>query len=316
MNQENFLIAIVPIMLKLQDWQQDPLTTDMSELSTHTVTICFLYKESTFLKSITERVLLNETTIVLLVIVILVIFWSLLMATYISKKGSLMIFKPMRTLNMKMRDILADGMKQDLHQEEESSMELTNMYEVFKQLIRTKKFENNDFMDKEDALAVIDLAEACNMFTEEEPPNSKAAGICYNNIGNIQYKTGKYDQAAENFKLGVEAAKNCLEAIKSEKTSSMTDQYDKANIKVKKKRLEKEIMEQLQEEEDWIYFNKVEAHRTYLLAMSVYKHYKYSQSTSDNLNDEILGDNQTTNKWFNVDQLFIQVIEKYNRKEL
>jgi len=84
-----------------------------------------------------------------------------------------------------MRDIIADGMKRDLEVEETSSLELTDLYEIFRQLIRTKKFENNDFMDKDDALAVIDLAEACNMFMEEKPPNSKAAGICFNNIGNI-----------------------------------------------------------------------------------------------------------------------------------
>ena len=71
-------------------------------------------------------------------------------------------------------------------------------------MIKTKKFENNDFLDKEDALAVIDLAEACLMFTEEEcPPNHKAAGVCYNNIGNLQYKSEKFDQAAENFKLAI-----------------------------------------------------------------------------------------------------------------
>lgn len=48
-------------------------------------------------------------------------------------------------------------------------------------------------MDKDDALAVIDLAEACNMFKYENPPNYKAAGICYNNIANIQYKVGKFE---------------------------------------------------------------------------------------------------------------------------
>ena len=59
------------------------------------------------------------------------------------------------------------------------------MYEAFGSLIKTKKFENNDFMQKEDALAVIDLAEACTMFIHERPKNEKAAGICFNNIGNI-----------------------------------------------------------------------------------------------------------------------------------
>ena len=53
---------------------------------------------------------------------------------------------------------------------------------MFKSLISTKRFENNDFMNKPDALAVIDLAEACNMF---DGSNYNAAGICYNNIANI-----------------------------------------------------------------------------------------------------------------------------------
>lgn len=120
-------------------------------------------------------------------------------ASFISFQLSHNIFRPLRALNMKMRDIITEGMKRDLEQENHSSREINNLYEVFQQLIKTKKFENNDFKDKEDALAVIDLAEACNMFIEEDPPNYKAAGICFNNIGNIQYKNGKYIQAAENF---------------------------------------------------------------------------------------------------------------------
>jgi hypothetical protein len=35
-------------------------------------------------------------------------------------------------------------------------------------MIKTKKFENNDFLGKEDALAVIDLAEATNIFLYDE----------------------------------------------------------------------------------------------------------------------------------------------------
>jgi len=51
-------------------------------------------------------------------------------------------------------------------------------------------------LEKEDALAVIDLAETCVMY---ENLNYKAAGVCYNNIANVQYKNGKYDLAKENF---------------------------------------------------------------------------------------------------------------------
>ena len=128
----------------------------------------------------------------------------LVVALVISFKVSNKIFKPLSLLNMSMRDIINDGMKRDLDNEEiatQSCKEISDLYNVFQTLIKTKKFENNDFKQKEDALAVIDLAEACNMFIQRkegkhgekaEDPNWKAAGICYNNIANIQYKNGRY----------------------------------------------------------------------------------------------------------------------------
>jgi hypothetical protein len=70
----------------------------------------------------------------------------------------------------------------ELVDDEETSKELKDLYIVFKDLISTKKFENNNFMSKPDALAVIDLAESCNMF---DGSNYKAAGICFNNIANL-----------------------------------------------------------------------------------------------------------------------------------
>lgn len=97
--------------------------------------------------------------------------------------------------------ILSTDADIELTTDEESSMELTLLYNEFKDLISAKKFENNNFMDKPDALAVLDLAEACNMF---DGSNYKAAGICYNNIANIQYKNEKYSQAAENFFHAIE----------------------------------------------------------------------------------------------------------------
>ena len=114
-----------------------------------------------------------------------------------------------------MRTILKDtNSSKEIEQNKESSADITNLYEVFKTHLKAKKFESNAFMDKEDALAVIDLAEACKMFMEEtqttqdgdviSEPNHKAAGICFNNIGNIWYRQSKFDQAAENFKLAIE----------------------------------------------------------------------------------------------------------------
>jgi hypothetical protein len=43
------------------------------------------------------------------------------------------------------------------------------LYRGFEGVIKSKKFENNDFLNKEAAIAVIDLAEACVMFLDEKP---------------------------------------------------------------------------------------------------------------------------------------------------
>ena len=95
-------------------------------------------------------------------------------------------------------------------------------------------------MDKPDALAIIDLAEACTMFYEDQPRNYKAAGICYNNIGNIQYKIGHYDQAADNFNQAVECATRCLIEMEDEKNKSFLRKKNKkftpCNINRLKKR--------------------------------------------------------------------------------
>ena len=73
-------------------------------------------------------------------------------------------------------------------------------------------------MSKSDALAVIDLAEACNLF---DGHNYKAAGVCYNNIANLQYKNEKYRLAADNFMAAVQLAEICLWECEPEEVYSL-----------------------------------------------------------------------------------------------
>jgi len=47
--------------------------------------------------------------------------------------------------------------------------------------------------------------------------------------------------------------------------------------KRKKKISPQELNKALMEDKDWIYYKKVEAHRTYMYAMSLYKHLKYGK---------------------------------------
>ena len=73
-----------------------------------------------------------------------------------------------------------------------------------------------------DVIALIDLAQACVLFSGQ---NYKAVGVCYNNIANIQYKNEKYAQAAENFFYAIEQAKICLGKL------SPADVQAKRNLK-------------------------------------------------------------------------------------
>jgi hypothetical protein len=144
-----------------------------------------VYEKKEFIKELEEHNVWSIGFILQIIFNAFFLTMIVLLSTYVSFKLSHYIFRPLRELNAKMREIIKEGMIRDLEDQKESSLDITSLYEVFRAHIKAKKFENNDFKDKEDALAVIDLAEACNMFIDEEPRNHKAAGICYNNIGNI-----------------------------------------------------------------------------------------------------------------------------------
>ena len=186
----------------------------------------------------------------------------------------------------------------ELTDDQESSFEINLLYNEFKDLISAKKFENNNFMQKPDALAVIDLAEACNMF---DGMNYKAAGICYNNIANIQYKNEKYAQAAENFFHAIEQAKICLGKLSPQqvysKRSPSNNQVQKQSKHAWKK------PEKLTDPHQLLYYQKVLANRTYQYAISIYKELRYKEG----------GKKDKQLNWQKVDAWLRKAIELYQK---
>jgi Tfp pilus assembly protein PilF len=79
------------------------------------------------------------------------------------------------------------------------------------------------------------------MFNEEDPPNYKASGICYSNIGNIQYKNGNFDQAEDNFTKAIEAIKNNLNRIKGKFKCEVKENKKHLSNKQLKKQVEKRL---------------------------------------------------------------------------
>ena len=119
------------------------------------------------------------------------------------------LIRPLRQLNERMLEMLEEGNAEIEINIAESCSEIKQLAHMFIGLIKDKQFSNNDFLEKEEALAIIDLAELCSNFEKMDPPNHRFAGICYNNIANLQFKNGKYSVAHENYQKAIEKAEIC-----------------------------------------------------------------------------------------------------------
>ena len=193
------MVALSPIYLILHSKDTVP---------THSYTLGIVYLQSTVTQNASQLPMFNHSDFVIFTILAILLALILIFSAIVAYQTAHYIIRPLRMLNNKMINIIiATEGDIELTADVESSHELTLLYNEFKDLISAKKFENNNFMLKSDALAVIDLAEACDMF---DGKNYKAAGICYNNIANIQYKNEKYAQAAENYFHSMEQAAICL----------------------------------------------------------------------------------------------------------
>jgi len=62
------------------------------------------------------------------------------------------------------------------------SEEILGLYKSIRKLVSNRRIFNNELHNKPDALAVIDIAEACTYYDKK---SYVAAAVCYNNIGNI-----------------------------------------------------------------------------------------------------------------------------------
>ncbi|CDW83509.1 UNKNOWN [Stylonychia lemnae] len=280
---QDMLIAICPINLILDS------DTNKTE---HVFSIGIAMKSDDVTTQIKSLTIISDRVITILCILGALVILTLITAAIVAYETSHYIIRPLRMLNSKMREIINAKQEIELINEEETSKELTDLYDVFKNLISAKKFENNDFIQKSDALAVIDLAEACNMF---DCQNYKAAGICYNNIANIQFKNEKYSQAAENFFNAIEQAMICL------KLKTPQEVYARQDRTLSREQYSNLIDPETPSLEQKIYYEKVFAHRTYQYSMCLYKELRYKNSS---LNDPNL-------TWNKVDAWLRQSIQRY-----
>ena len=101
------------------------------------------------------------------------------------------------------------------------------------------------------------------MYQSGELKNDNAAGVCYNNIANLHLKNGKYKSAALSFNDAIDMAVRCQSTAKGQTNKD--------------------------------YFQRVLAHRKYMLAMTKYKSLRYGHLKHLLKNDEVhqVSQNQT-----------------------
>jgi hypothetical protein len=90
-----------------------------------------------------------------------------------------------------------------------ASIEIKTLYESFDNLTTTIRFTNNAFNAGSDARALLNFAEAYQLFSGVN--NLKAMGICLNNMGNIHYRNKRYNEACIDYKESIRLAKKLMQ---------------------------------------------------------------------------------------------------------
>ena len=100
---------------------------------------------------------------------LLALIVSLCCSTYCVYETSKAVINPLSQLNMRMTEILQDDINAvslDTGDAEGKSADIKSLQEKFSDLISDYKFTQNDFMKQEsEVIALIDLAEACVLFS-------------------------------------------------------------------------------------------------------------------------------------------------------
>ena len=137
-------------------------------------------------------------------IFLIVFLLLLLFALYMFVRIAQRTFKPLKTLNHKVSILWANNEELNIDNTTENmtSFEILSMYESFSELITAKRFAANNFYKNNDALAIMDYAEAHTVFEQ----NKKIQGIWLNNIGHIYHKNKDYDKASKSYRSSASCA--------------------------------------------------------------------------------------------------------------
>lgn len=137
--------------------------------------LSYVINEDAFKQKVTNKFDFITNIIMWLLIFIGAFIVLLILAIYMFIKIANRSLTPLKNLNYKVSTLVKTNGQLNLGNTNNyvTSYEVTKMYEVFSELITAKRFADNNLFDKNDALAIMDYAEAHTVFKD----NIKAQGI-------------------------------------------------------------------------------------------------------------------------------------------
>ena len=188
---EVYIVAVKPLKVRYFD------TISPNKETTNIFMLSLVINKDFFISRITDN-----SEIVILIVIWMGIFTAVFIllvafAIYMLVRISSMALRPIRILNFKVSTLVKTNGMLNLENTKQSmtSYEALKMYEVFSELITAKRFTSNSIFQNNDAVAIMDYAEAHTVFSD----NKKAQGICMTNIGHIYYRHKDYLKAAKSY---------------------------------------------------------------------------------------------------------------------
>ncbi|EAS04717.2 transmembrane protein, putative (macronuclear) [Tetrahymena thermophila SB210] len=107
-------------------------------------------------------------------------------------------------------------------QEEEcifNSSDINLVYESFQNLFQVIIFANQSIYNQDESLSIMQLNQAIQFFKKFQ--NQRALGICYNNIANIHFSNGRYNEAYDYYCLSVVCCRYELNMYQENETTTI-----------------------------------------------------------------------------------------------
>jgi hypothetical protein len=195
---EAYIVAVKPISVRYFD------NTRPKQNKTKIFVFSLAINKDFLISSITDKTEFIAKIIIWMWIFTGVFIALSLFAIYMLVKISTRALRPIKILNFKVSTLVKTNGMLNLENTKKSmtSQEALNMYEVFWELITAKKFTSNTIFQNNDAVAIMDYAEAYTVFSD----NKKAQGIWMTNIGHIYFRHKDYQKAAKSYEEAAQCA--------------------------------------------------------------------------------------------------------------